>query len=181
MRMHQESHVGAAQGAASLPLPQPGVAAVTQSEQAHRLGGHGRGDPPTPGSGKLPAPWWGVQPNPEGCLAVSLHLQARRCRGGRRDSWAKVDLRQQKGVLHRPEKGIHGLHQARRGAPVMRQVETGVGRGARLQENPQVGAAEAVDGLLGVAHHEPETGLGMLEYALQDLVLHLVGVLEFVH
>ena len=79
---------------------------------------------------------------------------------------------------------VHRLDQGRRGTMVGVERQPVPRVLARAQVGVHVAAAEAVDGLLGVAdHHEPAARLagGVAVEAVEDAVLLVVGVLELVH
>ncbi len=77
------------------------------------------------------------------------------------------------------EQGVVGVDQALVAAPVDAQGGPGPGLAGRLQVGVDVGAAEGVDGLLGVAD-EHEGGVAVAEDPAHDLPLDRVGVLELV-
>ncbi len=78
------------------------------------------------------------------------------------------------------EQRLVGVQQPLVAAPVDLERGLRAGRPRRLQVGVDVGAAEGVDGLLGVADQDQRPGLAG-ERAPHDLPLDRVGVLELVH
>jgi len=80
-----------------------------------------------------------------------------------------------------PHQGIEPRHQGLAGAAVFGEAVAGAGRRRRLAIGGQFAAAEAVDRLLGIAHHHQQVlRAGAGEGLLQDAPLDRVGVLEFI-
>ena len=96
------------------------------------------------------APFSRVQAQQQGRALFVVDAQAAARIAGGLDR-LEGEFMQQKGTLAR-EQGVHGLHEARRGAVVGAEAHWTLALAlAHLQEREQVRATEAVDGLLGVA------------------------------
>src|SRR5690606_34740570 len=89
-----------------------------------------------------------------------------------------LELGMAEGALPR-EKAIHRIDEGLIRAVISRQTKAKMGRIPGLEIDLEVGAAERVDGLLGVAD-EPERLFALVEDGAEDRPLHRVGVLELV-
>ena len=104
--------------------------------------------------------------------------------GGRRDRLVGRLVGLLRGLDELGEDPVHEAQDGGAGAEVLHEVQHGAARrGLRpareLAEEAHLGAAEAVDRLLGVAHHHERPGAVAGEEA-RDLDLERVGVLELV-
>ena len=98
-----------------------------------------------------------------------------------------VGLRQHLGHLESaldqpgPHQGVQARHQVAAGAAVLEEAKAAIGFFGRLAVGLQLPAAEAVDRLLGIAHHHEQMAAGFRgKGPFQDAPLDRIGVLELV-
>ena len=154
------------------------LALAGQRQQAVDLGGGGAGHlalviPPIEGglAGQLPAVehgGGGAIEQQRLALALRLHRQ-------------EGDIRLvDKGILGPLEQAVDRPHQRTAGAPVAPEGVVGDHISPRLNVGKDVGAAKAVDGLLGVTDHQQRRVCVAAVEAMEDAVLLGVGILKFI-